>query len=98
MLLEEAERLVERQLGADRVQRHLDDLPQRRRARVAAGRDDLAHERLPGHDAEEAPLVADEDRTHLRPVERLPGLLCARAPVELRRVDDHRIAHPVHQG
>ena len=77
---------------------YLGDLAQLRRARVAPGRDDLAHERLPRHDADEAAVVADEDRTHLRPVERLAGLLRARAAVELRRVDDHRVAHPVHHG
>ena len=49
------------------------------RARVAAGGDDLADERLPGDDAEQAAVVADEDRPHLGPLERLAGLLRARA-------------------
>ena len=77
---------------------HLDDLAQLRPARVASGGDDLAHERLPRHDAEEAAAVADEHCAHLRPVERLAGLLRARAAVELRRVDDHCVAHLVHHG
>ena len=98
LLLEEAERLVEGQLGADHVLRHLDDLAQPRRARVAPGRDHLAHERLARDDAEQpAVFVADEEHAHLRATERLARLLGARAAVQHRRVGHHRVAHLVHQ-
>jgi hypothetical protein len=98
VLLQEAERLVERQLGADRVQGHLGDLAQLSAPRIASGGDDLADERLARHDPEEAAAVADEHGADLRPDERLTGLLRARAAVELGRVDDHRVAHSVHHA
>ena len=98
VLLEEAERLVQRELGVDRVQRHLDDLAQRGRARVAARRDDLADERLSRDDAEQPAVVfADEDRAHLRAAERLAGLLRAGAAHEHGRIGDHGVADAVHE-
>ena len=69
--LEEAERLVELDVGADRVVRLLGDVAERRRARVLARRDHLADERLAGDDADEPLLVRDVDRAHLGPLQEL---------------------------
>ena len=54
-----------------------------RRARIAAGGDDLAHERLARDHADEPAVVADEHGADLRPRERSPAS-CALAPPRAR--------------
>ena len=58
LLLEEAERLVERRVRVDREVRLLGDLAEPVVARVAPGGDDLAHERLARDDADRRPPSA----------------------------------------
>src|SRR5919199_6500865 len=60
VLLEEAERLVDVHVRADRVVRRLDDLRDRRVARVAPGGDHFADERLPRDDPHEPVVPAHE--------------------------------------
>ena len=99
MLLEEVERLVQGEVRADGVVRLLGDRAQLGRAGVTPGGDDLADERLPRHHTDEAAAVADEERAHLAPQQRLSGRLRCVAALELRQIDHHRIADPVrHYG
>ena len=62
--------------------------------RIATRSDDLSHERLPRHDAEEPPaVIRDEDRAHLAGLrEAAARLLRARACGERRRLGHHRVA------
>jgi hypothetical protein len=76
--------------------RLLGDLPHRRLAGVPAGSDHLADECLPRDDADEAVPVADEDRPHLGPSQRLAGVLSAVAHLERGRVGDHCFADKRH--
>jgi hypothetical protein len=92
VLLEQPERLLDGQLRVDREERRLGDVAQPRRARVAAGGDDLADERLPRDHAEEAAPVEDEDRAHLGRRQGLPRLLRGRVAVEGERLAHHCIA------
>src|SRR6266545_1004308 len=96
MLLEEPERLLEAQLRVERVVRLLGDLADRRAAGIPSRGDDLAHERLPRDDADESPLVADEDRAHLGTGKQLPRLLGRRRGVKRPRLGDHRLSNPAH--
>jgi len=77
--------------------RFLRDLAERRRLRIAARRDDLAHERLPRHDTHQLLLVvADEDRAHLGPREQVARILGGRAGREPGRLRQHRVADEAH--
>src|SRR5439155_23355098 len=80
LLLEEAEGILEPETGVEGEVRRLGDLAEDHGARLQPGGDDLAHERLPGHDADQAPVVlGDEDRADLAALgEAAAGLLRAR--------------------
>ena len=99
VLLDERERIGERHRRLDRRVRRLGD---RRRARsrlgIEARGDDLAHERLSRHDADEATaVVADEHRPDLRPRERLTRLAGALLRTQGERIGHHRIADEIHR-
>src|SRR5438309_386127 len=57
LLLEKAEGTLEPETGVEGEVRRLGDLAEGHGARLQPGGDDLAHERLPGHDADQAPVV-----------------------------------------
>ena len=95
-LLEEAERILERDVGPDRVLGRLGDVPERRRGWVATGRHDLAHERLP-RDHPDEPLAARHvDGAHLGPVEKLARRLRRVGSGQVSRRGDHPFADDAH--
>jgi hypothetical protein len=59
-------------------------------------RHDLAHERLPRDDADQALVVADEDGADIRVGEELAGLLRRRLHAQGPRLDQHRLADERH--
>jgi len=61
----------------------------------AAGRDDLANERLSRHDADQALSVRDEDRPHLGLGEQAAGLDGERGGGERSRLGHHRVANAI---
>src|SRR5436189_1370560 len=60
VLLELAERVVERERHIDRVERRLGDLSETSRTWIAAGCDDLPDERLAGDHADQPAVVGHE--------------------------------------
>ena len=76
--LQKVEGLLEGDVRADREVRGLGDGAELRLLRVEAVRDDLAHERLSRHDADEPLVVGHVDRAHFLSLEKLSGGLRGR--------------------
>ena len=93
MLLELAERVVERQRRVDRVERRLGDLTDARGLRVATRRDDLLDERLARDHPGKLPVMADEHGANRGIGQPLPRLLGARGDVERAGLRNHRVAN-----
>jgi hypothetical protein len=98
VLLEEREGVLEGHLRVERRVRRLGERAERRRVRVEPARDHLAHERLPRDHAGELAVVRDEDRAHVRVLQRLPRLARRAVRLERERVAHHRVADELRHG
>src|SRR5262245_4334899 len=94
--LQEAERLLEWYVRPDREVWRLGDRPQLGRAGVEPVCDDLAHECLPGDNADESIVLGHVDRPDLRPLEKLPGCLRRCIGRKLPGVRDHGLTNGAH--
>ena len=94
--LQKVEGLLEGDVRADREVRGLGDGAELRLLRVEAVRDDLAHERLSRHDADEPLVVGHVDRAHFLSLEKLPGGLRGRISGQLPGIRDHRFSDGAH--
>ena len=98
LVFEEAEGLVERQLGVERVPRRLGDLPHRGLRRVPPRGNDVANKRPARDHADELLVLANEYGPNLRPRQQLPGFLRGRVAAEGARLRQHRVSDPVAHG